>query len=92
MPSTINFLFAIFATILPSVFADFWYMRSSASCGANRCQKEDYFHYYNCNGNYCDFHLQPWLFAIISFIVLSFLLSCFCTLLRFVCCSPNNRR
>uniref|UniRef100_A0A7E4VQR3 MARVEL domain-containing protein n=1 Tax=Panagrellus redivivus TaxID=6233 RepID=A0A7E4VQR3_PANRE len=91
MPSlSLNTVLTFLATIIPGVAADFFYTRSTPYCGQNRCQREDYFHYYNCNDGTCDFSLQPWVFTIIAFIVLSFLLSIFCSLLRCICCS--NRR
>uniref|UniRef100_A0A914C0V5 Uncharacterized protein n=1 Tax=Acrobeloides nanus TaxID=290746 RepID=A0A914C0V5_9BILA len=70
--------------------ANFFYQESESRCGQSICKKADYFHYYNCHGNVCDFHLQPWLFAVISFIVLSFLLSLVCSLLRCICCSDRR--
>ncbi|TKR63442.1 hypothetical protein L596_027274 [Steinernema carpocapsae] len=55
------------------------------------CEKADWFRYYTCGETGCDYHLQPWVFAVVSFIVISFLCSLVCSLLRCICC-VNDRR
>ncbi|KAI1712855.1 hypothetical protein DdX_09487 [Ditylenchus destructor] len=69
----------------------FFYMKSVDRCGESRCQQADYFHYYGCTANGCDFHLQPWVFTLVSFIVLSFLFSLVCSLLSCICCRDRPR-
>ncbi|KAL3069487.1 hypothetical protein niasHS_018212 [Heterodera schachtii] len=63
------------------------YKRSERQCSAgNFCREEDFFHYYGCSFGICDFHLQPWLYVLIAFIVLCFLLSVLISLINCVCC------
>uniref|UniRef100_A0A915EDK2 Uncharacterized protein n=1 Tax=Ditylenchus dipsaci TaxID=166011 RepID=A0A915EDK2_9BILA len=87
-------LVCFIAPIQAMDLSNLFYMKSVDQCSNHKCQIEDYFHYYNCNIETCDFHLQPWIFAIISFIVISFLCSLVCSLLNCICCRerPHHSR
>ncbi|CAD5206784.1 unnamed protein product [Bursaphelenchus okinawaensis] len=78
------------AVLAPCLHANLFYLESDERCVRDQCPQADYFHYYNCNETRCDFHLQPWLFAVVAFIVISFLLSLVCTLLNCICCSDRR--
>ncbi|CAD5209918.1 unnamed protein product [Bursaphelenchus xylophilus] len=75
---------------VPGMMASLLYVDSDSKCVRELCPGADYFHYYNCNGSRCDFHLQPWLFAVVALIVISFLLSVVCTLLNCICCTDRR--
>uniref|UniRef100_A0AC35UES0 Late nodulin n=1 Tax=Rhabditophanes sp. KR3021 TaxID=114890 RepID=A0AC35UES0_9BILA len=63
----------------------FFHMDSIKRCYDMRCPRGDYFHYYTCNVVECDFHLQPWVYAISFLMVIVFLYSVICALMKFVC-------
>uniref|UniRef100_A0A914H752 Thioredoxin domain-containing protein n=1 Tax=Globodera rostochiensis TaxID=31243 RepID=A0A914H752_GLORO len=82
-------LFLLSASAYPQQQQDtLLYKRSERQCSAeNFCKEEDFFHYYGCNFGICDFHLQPWLYVLIAFIVLCFLLS---VLISLINCSESK--
>ncbi|KAI6178827.1 hypothetical protein M3Y98_00543900 [Aphelenchoides besseyi] len=76
-------------TVTPNLF----HLKSDPQCVRENCPIEDYFRYYSCNleQHRCDFHLQPWVFAIVAFVTISFLLTVVCTLLNCICCVERGR-
>ncbi|KAI6182395.1 hypothetical protein M3Y97_00375900 [Aphelenchoides bicaudatus] len=81
----------LFVFLTQTVAGSLFYLESDHKCVRELCPAEDYFRYYNCNGTRCDFHLQPWLFAVIALITISFLCSVVCTLLNCICCTERAR-
>uniref|UniRef100_A0A0K0E179 ORF8 n=1 Tax=Strongyloides stercoralis TaxID=6248 RepID=A0A0K0E179_STRER len=81
---SINFL-TLFFLNYQFACGSFFYVDSIRECYDNRCPKGDWFHYYTCNTSECDFHLQPYLYVICLIMVLVFLYSVICALMRFVC-------
>uniref|UniRef100_A0A915B8G2 Uncharacterized protein n=1 Tax=Parascaris univalens TaxID=6257 RepID=A0A915B8G2_PARUN len=80
------FAVVLMICLIRCVSAGFFYSES-ATCGTVHCPRANWARFYGCSQEgECDFLLQPWLFMLVSFVVVSLLCSLLCSLLRCICC------